>query len=232
LTYYLVGPVALVNMIATAVVLVEPSPEREAHYASYLLHFAPMAILFLTIRVLMSALWERDSSAPRLHGFGLGLAMGSWPIYIASLACALLRVPLPHLATPKIARRGMYGWMVVPQLAMVSVLLFGLASRATRELTVEGLLAIGVALVLIFGHAGVFFAVWEGLWLERDKAAGRPASTWLADDSLTDGRLPGEFVRDSAARQNGAGSSAVLPRHQPSPSDGRWQAAGRRPEHG
>jgi hypothetical protein len=107
-------------------------------------------------------MWEQDPDAGRFHYPGLALAVGSWPIYTLSLICALLRIRIPHLATPKQGQGGQFLPLVVPQLCAVAILLGGVARRVSLGLDVDSLILVGFALLLAGSHWAVFYAVWEG----------------------------------------------------------------------
>jgi cellulose synthase (UDP-forming) len=167
MTYYLIGPFTLVSMISTAAMLFFGRTYAEVHMASYVVHFLPSALMIMVVRTLAVSFWERDPTAGRFHYPGLALAMGMWPIYTLSLVCALLRIPLPHMATPKQARGGTFLPLVLPQLAAVAVLLCGVAWRTSQGLDLDGLVVVGFALVLAASHWAIFYAVWEGWRLPR-----------------------------------------------------------------
>ncbi|MBI3973850.1 MAG: glycosyltransferase [Chloroflexi bacterium] len=167
MTYYLLGPVALINMLALVLMLFFGERLGEHHLVSYLFHFAPAAFTVLLIRTLVLAMWERDPEAGGFHMPGVALALGTWPIYVLSLLCALLRVRVPHLPTPKQVRGGPYLALVLPQLVMVCLLAAGLAWRIARGVDWAALIIIGFALLMITMHWAVFYGVWEGWRLQR-----------------------------------------------------------------
>ena len=167
MTYYLVGPFTLISIIATAAMLFFGRTYAEVHMASYVVHFLPSAVMIMVVRLLAVSFWERDPTAGRFHYPGLALAMGMWPVYTLSLVCAVLRVRLPHTATPKQVRGGKYLRLVVPQVAAVAVLLSGVAWRASQGLDLDSLIVVGFALVLAASHWAIFYAVWEGWHLQR-----------------------------------------------------------------
>jgi cellulose synthase (UDP-forming) len=167
MTYYLVGLFTLASIVGTAATLYFGRANAEVHMASYVLHFLPSAGMIMVVRMLAVSFWERDPRAGRFHYPGLALAMGMWPVYTLSLTCALLRVRIPHLATPKQLRGGVFLPLVIPQLAAVTLLLGGVAWRAMQGLDLDSLIVIGFGLVLAASHWAVFYAVWEGWWLKR-----------------------------------------------------------------
>jgi cellulose synthase (UDP-forming) len=167
MTYYLVGLVTVASMIAVGKMLFFGESVGEAYMASYVIHFVPATAMIIAIRALAVMMWEQDPEARRFHYPGLALALGTWPIYMISLVCAVLRIRVPHLSTPKVARGGHYLHLVTPQLAAVLLLLAGVAWRTSQGLDLEGLIIVGFALVLAASHWAVFYAVWEGWRLRR-----------------------------------------------------------------
>src|ERR1051326_5323109 len=101
MTYYLVGPLTLVSIIATATTLFRGAQVQDMNLASYIGHFLPFAVVITLIRSLATTMWEQDPRASQFHYPGLALAIGTWPIYTLSLACAVLRIRVPHLATDR-----------------------------------------------------------------------------------------------------------------------------------
>jgi cellulose synthase (UDP-forming) len=175
MTYYLVGPFTLISMVASAAMLFFGKAYAEVHMASYVLHFLPSVIAIMAVRMLAVAFWERDPTAGRFHYPGLALAMGMWPIYTLSLVCAVLRVRIPHLSTPKQVRGGKFLPLVIPQLAAVCVLVGGVIWRVTQGLDLDSLVVIGFALALAASHWAIFYAVWEGWRLQRRDHGWRTA---------------------------------------------------------
>jgi cellulose synthase (UDP-forming) len=175
MTYYLVGPFTLASMLGTIATLCFGRTYGAVHMASYVVHFLPSAAMIMVVRMLAVSFWERDPLAGRFHYPGLALAMGMWPIYTLSLVCALLRVRIPHLATPKQLRGGAFLPLVIPQLVAVTLLLGGVAWRMSQGLDLDSLIVIGFGLVLVASHWAIFYAVWEGWCLRRREGQLAPA---------------------------------------------------------
>jgi cellulose synthase (UDP-forming) len=173
MTYYLVGPFTLISMTAVGAMLYFGRQFGEVHMASYIVHFIPSTITIMVVRALAVTMWEQDPEAGRFHYHGLALALGSWPIYTISLVCALLRLRLPHLATPKQARGGHFWPMVVPQILAVILLLGGIAWRVSQGLDLDSLIVVGFAAMLASSHWAVFYAVWEGWRRQRGERRER-----------------------------------------------------------
>jgi cellulose synthase (UDP-forming) len=166
MSYYLVGLVTLINLVAIGTVLWFGEEISRYHFASYLLHFLPGAMMVLFIRLLMSILWEQDPKASLNHFAGTSLTIGSWHVYVFSLVCAILRIRLPHIATPKQKQGGWFIGLILPPLVLLSLLLGGVIWRLIHSVNFDTLIIGGFALVLIFMHWAVFYGVWEG-WQTR-----------------------------------------------------------------
>jgi hypothetical protein len=162
MTYYLVGPATLISIIGAATTLFLGRQVAEIHMASYVVHFLPVTGAIILIRTLAVRMWEQDPRASRFHYPGLALGIGTWPIYTLSLVCAVLRVRIPHLATPKGARGGQFLPLVVPQLVAVLILLWAIVWRTSQGLDLDSSIIVGFALLLVVQHWAVFYAVWEG----------------------------------------------------------------------
>lgn len=171
MTYYLVGPFTLISMSAVGAMLYFGRQFGEVHMASYVVHFIPSMIMIMLVRALAVTMWEQDPRAGRFHYHGMALALGSWPIYTISLVCALLRIRLPHLATPKKARGGHFWPLVIPQILAVLLLLGGIAWRVSQGLDLDSLIVVGFAAMLAASHWAVFYAVWEGWRRQRGERA-------------------------------------------------------------
>jgi cellulose synthase (UDP-forming) len=169
MTYYLVGPFTLISIVAVATMLFRGPQAGEVHLASYIVHFLPITVMIMVVRALACMMWEQDPRAGRFHYPGIALGIGTWPIYTLSLVCALFRVRIPHLPTPKGARGGQFLPLVLPQVAAVLVLLVGIAWRTSQGLDLDGLIIVGFALLLAVTHWAVFYAVWEG-WRRQQRA--------------------------------------------------------------
>jgi hypothetical protein len=183
MTYYLVGPATLISIVAAAAMLFLGRP-AEIHMASYVVHFLPAMVAIVAIRTLAVRMWEQDPRASTFHYPGLALGVGTWPIFTLALVCAVFRVRIPHLATPKGARGGQFLPMVVPQIAAVLTLLTAVVWRTSQGLDLDSLVIVGFALLLVVQHWAVFYAVWEG-WRrqQRERAAGpelilQPQANW------------------------------------------------------
>jgi cellulose synthase (UDP-forming) len=162
MSYYLIGPVTFLSMSAVGAILFLGQYVAQYHLASYIVHFVPATAGIMLVRTLAATMWEQDPEASLFHFPGLALAIGTWPVYTYAFGCALLRVQLPHLPTPKRAESGRFLLLVVPQLGMVVFLLAGVVWRALHGLDLDSLIIVGFALLLVVSHWAVFYATWEG----------------------------------------------------------------------
>jgi hypothetical protein len=110
-------------------------------------------------------MWEQDPRAG-WQLLGTALAVSSWPVYLLSLVCAIFRVRLPHLATPKEVRGGNFTLLVLPQLAACVALGIAAAVALRREdlgVPLARVIAAGGAIAV---HVVAFRGVIEG-WRRR-----------------------------------------------------------------
>jgi hypothetical protein len=125
-TNYLAGPLLAAHMAAILVGLLRSSPGLEA----YLLNLTPAVVITALIRSFALRRWAADPAAR--VGFcwkGTSLVIATWPIYVASLLQALLRIRAPFVSTPKVPHAGGISRHVVPQLIAVLALLAAAAWR-------------------------------------------------------------------------------------------------------
>lgn len=185
MTYYLLGLVSLINMSFTILMLFAGSVVGEINFARYLLHWLPLTLMIIAVRKMALLMWERDPQARHVGVLGLGLAFGMWPIHVLTLLCAIGRVRVPHIATPKGAQGGNYLPLVAPQLIAVTLLASGIAYRFQSPLDASSLAIVAFAIFNILLHVPVFLGVWEGFRLARRERAATAGSRF-ADHSLPD----------------------------------------------
>jgi cellulose synthase/poly-beta-1,6-N-acetylglucosamine synthase-like glycosyltransferase len=179
MTYYLIGPVAFLQMLALAAGLFLASPWIQNKMASFLIHLTPAFLGILAIRVLISILWERDPAARLVNLDSGSLTAGTWPIYTLSLVNVLLHIRRPHIATPKKAQGGHYLRLVIPQIVMVALLSAGIIRRLamTHVWDRDLLIIVAFAFMMIAWHGAVFYGVWEGWRMHRRQSNNRPKKT-------------------------------------------------------
>lgn len=148
LTYYLVGPIFLLHALFTVATLYSATPVHTADFARYLLCTFPLGVAVVVVRHLASTFWPPTSEVTRLRWRGYVMACALWPVTTLALLFALLRIPVPHIPTPKARSRSRHLGLVVPQLVLSGALLAGVALHPPQQwIGSEGLVA-ACALVL------------------------------------------------------------------------------------
>jgi cellulose synthase (UDP-forming) len=128
-TYYLLGPLFLAHALATLVAL-EQGGSAGAAFTSYVARAIPMSVLVLGIRYAVNALWNpQRSERQRFNWSGYAISVAFWPVYTAALIGALLRLPVPHIATPKEASGRAHPWVVAPQMILCAALVAAVVWR-------------------------------------------------------------------------------------------------------
>lgn len=150
LTYYLVGPLFLAHALAALVVLIR-NGAAAAGFVTYLGHALPLGVAVILVRHLVNAAWN-PHDAPAGNPFnwrGYAQAAALWPVYSIALVCTFLRIPIPHIATPKERATRPHPLLVAPQLGLVAALgaaiVWRLASGAGTADVVVALFAAAVA---------------------------------------------------------------------------------------
>jgi cellulose synthase (UDP-forming) len=162
MTYYLAGPVVAVNQLFLVLYLLFGSAVVRADFARYLWHWLPFMIILFLIRQAALACWRPDPASNGFHLRGVLLVYGTWPIYTLALICALLRVKIPFVATPKERRGGNYLGLILPQIIAVALLLFGVGWHIAHGADFSDWIVIAFASINVLMHGGIFYAAWEG----------------------------------------------------------------------
>jgi cellulose synthase (UDP-forming) len=130
LTYYLIGPLFLVHALAALRVLAVDGAAATG-FVSYVLHALPLGLAVILVRRFVNATWNPHEPLAT-SGFnwrGYAQAGALWPIYTVALACALLHVRIPHIATPKERVTHAHPALVAPQMALVGTLFAAIGWR-------------------------------------------------------------------------------------------------------
>jgi len=151
LTYYLVGPVFLIHVMAALVVLLFGGESARASFAEYLIRAAPLVVAALVVRHLSTLFWHQQRDAVRIEWRGYALSFAFWPVYTLALVCAVLRIPIPHISTPKQRRPGRQLHLALPQLALIALLLVAVAWALPQA----GSLADTVVILFALAAAGL-----------------------------------------------------------------------------
>jgi cellulose synthase (UDP-forming) len=160
-TYYWIGPLVAVHLIVLVGALFIGRYFVRAEIEEYLLRCVPVAVMFLAIRRFARMVWRHPSVSTGLEWRGLLLAYATWPIYTLAWFMALWRIPLDYHVTPKALTRRARPALLLPQVALVVLLVAGLihsvfVSGSRQELLISS------ALAQVFMHSGFLFSI--GLW--------------------------------------------------------------------
>jgi hypothetical protein len=148
-TYYLIGPVFAVHALLTVLVLCAGSQATVDAFSAYLLRSVPMAAAVVGVRAMANQLWNLQAASVGFKWRGYALALALWPVATGGLVRALLRSPLPHIATPKRRIAEAHPRLVVAQIAMIAILAVGLFMRLGQPIGVD------LALTMAFAAAAI-----------------------------------------------------------------------------
>jgi cellulose synthase (UDP-forming) len=150
LTYYLIGPLFLVHALVTIKILLT-NGTAAAGFVAYLAHAVPMAVAVILVRRLVNDAWNPHEAPTgnRFNWRGYAQAGALWPIYTVALAGAILRIPIPHIATPKERVMHAHPSLVAPQMALVAALLGAIAWRLTAGVSAADAVVVLFASVLV-----------------------------------------------------------------------------------
>lgn len=160
MSYYLLGPLVFGHLLLLLWALLTGS-DLQAYFARAL----PLAGMAIVVRKVVGAMWEQDPRAG-WQLLGTALAMSSWPVYLLAMVCAVLRIPIPHLATPKERRGGNFALLVLPQVAICLALGVAVGVAIARGHGWSDLVRVTAAVAAIAMHAVAFGGVLEG-WRGR-----------------------------------------------------------------
>jgi hypothetical protein len=90
------------------------------------------------------ALWN-PRGAKLLRWRGYVQAFTLWPIYSIALVSAMLRMPVGHIATPKVKSGDSHLWLVIPHVALFGLLLCSILWRVGTGLVVYDVMPIAFA---------------------------------------------------------------------------------------
>ncbi|MGB8648940.1 MAG: glycosyltransferase, partial [Anaerolineae bacterium] len=161
MTYYLAGPAVALNQIFLILYLIFGSPVARLDMSGFLLHWLPFMAFSLLIRQVAIACWQPDPASRGFHLRGMLLVFGAWPVYTLALICALLRIRIPFIATPKQRVRGNYVGLIIPQLIAAALLLFSIGWRMMQGLAGSDWIMIVFALMNVGMYGGILYATWE-----------------------------------------------------------------------
>jgi cellulose synthase (UDP-forming) len=148
-TYYLIGPLFALHALLAVYVLLFGSVAEIDGFAEYLFHALPLVAAVVSARALANLLWNVQADAVGLKWRGYVLACALWPVYTGALIRAVLRIPLPHIATPKRRTAEAHPRLVIAQLVLIGLLTVGLATRVDEPFAGSLIIAMGFACVAI-----------------------------------------------------------------------------------
>jgi len=132
LTYYLIGPLFLLHALAVLAVLLAGDAGARLDFARYLASAAPLGAAVLLVRAVTNRVWNPQRAARGVNPWGYALACALWPVYTVALVCAVLRVPIPHLATPKERNPRPRPLLALPQMVLLTALLAAIGVQAVH----------------------------------------------------------------------------------------------------
>jgi cellulose synthase (UDP-forming) len=148
-SYHLIGPVFAVHALLAVYLLFFGSTANLDGFAAYLLGAVPLIAAVVGVRALANAFWNVQADAVGIKWRGYTLAFALWPIYIGSLIRAVLRIPLPHIATPKRRAVAAHPRLVVAQLALTALLAAGIVMRLGEPM------GLGLAVTMTFALGAI-----------------------------------------------------------------------------
>jgi len=152
-TFYLIGPLFAAHALFAVYVLCWGSRGAVEAFAQYLVHALPLVIAVLMVRSLANTLWNVQADAVGLKWRGYILACALWPVATGSLIRAVLRRPLPHIATPKRRTVEAHPRLVVAQVALIIAMAIGIITRLGEPIDAALAINLGFAVVVIAIHA-------------------------------------------------------------------------------
>ena len=145
MTYYWIGIVVFLHLLATIFALFSPTDAARAGLEDYLLHLAPLGTAVVVIRQLALRRWRHQSLESSRQIKPMVLVFASWPVYTLAWAMALLRLPLDFRPTPKSHSGSLKIRWMMPHTAVVILLTWGLLRYVAQPAALS---------LLIWGFAG------------------------------------------------------------------------------
>ena len=154
-TYYLIGPLFAVHALLAVYALLLGSAAELEGLADYLLRALPLIGAIVGVRALANALWNVQVDAVGFKWRGYALACALWPVYTGALIRALLRVHLPHTATPKRRTAEAHPRLVMAQVVLIGLLVVACVARMAEPISgsVAIVMGFGLLSVAVQGYA-------------------------------------------------------------------------------
>jgi cellulose synthase (UDP-forming) len=125
MTKYLIGPIICVHLIATVVALFA-NESVGSGLQTYLFHLTPVFLCDMWIKQAAIRAWRHPSTPASSLQSAVMLVLASWPVYTLAWIMALLRMPLSFRLTPKQASGRVGPIWLMPQIAVVLLLIVGI----------------------------------------------------------------------------------------------------------
>lgn len=152
MTYYWIGSVAMLHLLATVLVLFSGHAGAIQALDGYLLHLLPLGIATVLIRQASMNRQRHPSVAPRQPLKPLALVYLTWPVYSIGWIMAILRLPLRFRPTPKsVSSRITVKWLVPPTVMSVA-LAIGLIYSFSLIIELKAWLVLTVAVLEVIGQ--------------------------------------------------------------------------------
>src|SRR4030095_6389797 len=148
-TYYLIGPLFALHAFLAVYTLLVGSRATVDGFAEYLLRALPLVASVVSVRALANLFWNVQRDAVGLKWRGYTLAFALWPVYTGTFVRALLRIPLPHIATPKRRIAEAHPRLVLAQLVTIALLGLGLGARLGDAMSMN------LAVTMLFALAAI-----------------------------------------------------------------------------
>lgn len=160
MTYYWIGSVAMLHLVATVLVLFSRHEGAIQALDSYLFRLLPLGIVALLIRRAAMNQQRHPSVPPRQPLKPLALVYLTWPVYTIGWGMAVLRLPLRFRPTPKsVSSRITIKWLIPPTVMSLTLIIGLLYSfsliielKAWLVLTMASLEVIGQLMLYIFWY--------------------------------------------------------------------------------
>lgn len=133
MTYYWCGTLIGVHLGVTLAALWGGSDAFRNTLQQYLLHMAPLAVLFVLIQHVAVNVWRHPEVVSDPLWRAVALVYFTWPTYLLAWVMALLRRPLAFRMTPKDASGWVHPVWYLPQVAIIGLLAAGAGLLALRS---------------------------------------------------------------------------------------------------
>jgi cellulose synthase (UDP-forming) len=140
MTYYWIGPVAIIHMGFTIGVLLAGEKLARVDLRQYIVHALPLVVVAFAVKLTALACWRHPSVGMTPQWRATVLVYATWPVYTLAWVMAALRLPLDFRLTPKsFAARAQWNWLAPQMLASTLIavaMVFGLTGAQTSHVDV------------------------------------------------------------------------------------------------